>query len=146
MNDASELRSAGLKSTQPRLWVLEAFRASEKKHLSADDVYRALVSGHRDIGLSTVYRVLSQLTTATLLKKHQVASEAGAVYELDKGDHHDHCVCLDCGHIDEFRDAQIEALQEKVAAQKGFRLVAHSLVMYRRCSTANCPHRPARMA
>lgn len=136
----SELRSTGLKATVPRLKILELFQTAEQRHMSAEDVYRLLLAEDSDIGLATVYRVLAQFEQAGLLRRHHF--EAGrAVYELHDDEHHDHLVCLDCGHVEEFYDPEIEKRQIAVAQAKGFELVDHALSLYGRCIKSECPHR-----
>ncbi|MBE9549180.1 MAG: ferric iron uptake transcriptional regulator [Proteobacteria bacterium] len=124
-----DLRNAGLKVTQPRLRILELLANSEKRHHTADDLYRMLLAEGSDIGLATVYRVLSQFESAGLVAKHNF--EGGqASYELDEGEHHDHMVCLESGDVTEFISTEIEKLQEKIAAKHGYEIVDHSLVIY----------------
>lgn len=130
MEDA-ELKKAGLKVTLPRLKILQILESqpAENQHMSAEDVYRALLEAGEDVGLATVYRVLTQFETAGLVERHNF--EGGhAVFELDRGDHHDHMVCVDSGRVTEFCDPEIERLQRAIAAKAGFRLIGHSLVLY----------------
>ena len=139
--DPGELRSTGLKVTAPRLRVLELFQKSPERHLTADDVYRRLLDESADIGLATVYRVLTQFEQAGLLMRHHF--EGGkAVYELNEGSHHDHLVCMQCGRVEEFYDAEIEKRQARVARDRGFDIRDHSLYLYADCMKADCPHRP----
>ena len=140
MADANELKSIGLKATLPRLRVLELFQRSEQRHLTAEDVYRQLLSQNLDIGLATVYRVLTQFEQAGILSRSHFESDR-AIYELNQGEHHDHLVCLDCGRVEEFHDAEIEALQIKVAKKQGFEIADHALSIYAHCSKKDCPHR-----
>jgi len=127
------LKSSGLKATPPRIKVLEIFQRAEPRHLSAEDLYKALVAEGSEIGLATVYRVLTQLADAGLLTRSRF--ETGkAVFELNTGTHHDHLVCLGCGRVDEFYDAQIEARQREVARAIGFGLQEHALALYGLCS------------
>lgn len=136
----NELKNTGLKATLPRLKILEIFQKSDQRHLSAEDIYRVLVAEHSDIGLATVYRVLTQFEQAGLLSRQHF--EAGkAVYELHDEQHHDHLVCLDCGHVEEFYDAEIERRQSAVAKARGFTLADHALSLYAHCDKAVCPHR-----
>jgi Fur family ferric uptake transcriptional regulator len=121
MAHADELKNIGLKVTLPRLKILELFQAGTQRHMTAEDVYRQLLQQHVDIGLATVYRVLMQFEQADILKRSHFESER-AVYELNQGEHHDHLVCLDCGRVEEFHDAEIEALQVKVAKKRGLKL------------------------
>ncbi|HSI57782.1 MAG TPA: ferric iron uptake transcriptional regulator [Ideonella sp.] len=134
---AEELKTSGLKATLPRLKVLEVFQRAEQRHLSAEDVYRALLNEGADVGLATVYRVLIQFVEAGLLARQHF--EGGkAVFELNEGRHHDHMVCLRCGKVEEFYDAQIEQRQQAVARERGFELQEHSLAMYGLCSAPAC--------
>ncbi len=138
----NELKSTGLKATVPRLKILELFQNAEQRHMSAEDVYRLLLAEGSDIGLATVYRVLTQFEQAGLLSRHHF--EAGkAVYELHDDQHHDHLVCLDCGHVEEFFDAEIERRQNAVAKARGFELADHALSLYAHCTKVACPHRNA---
>lgn len=140
MSSAQSLKDIGLKATLPRRRVLELFENSKVRHLSAEDVYRSLVSEGIDIGLATVYRVLTQFEQAGLLSRQHF--ETGkAVFELNQGGHHDHLVCLQCGRVEEFYDAQIEQRQSEVARKRGFELRGHSLALYGDCTKADCPHR-----
>jgi Fur family ferric uptake transcriptional regulator len=140
-NHVDELKSSGLKATLPRIKVLEVFQKSTERHLSAEDVYRALLVDGSDVGLATIYRVLMQFEQAGLLNRNHF--EAGkAVFELNEGQHHDHLVCLDCGRVEEFFDAEIEARQRAVALQRGFDLQDHALSLYVRCTKLDCPTRP----
>jgi Fur family transcriptional regulator, ferric uptake regulator len=124
-----DLRKAGLKVTLPRLKILEILRDNCDRHMSAEDIYKALIEGGEDIGLATVYRVLTQFENAGLVARNYF--EGGtSVFELDDGEHHDHMVCVDTGDVIEFYDERIEALQEEIAAQHGFELKDHSLVLY----------------
>lgn len=141
---SSDLKNIGLKATVPRLKVLEIFQRSSAmegvRHMSAEDVYKALIAEHIDVGLATVYRVLTQFEQAGLLARNHF--EAGrAMFELNEGAHHDHLVCLTCGHVEEFVDADIEARQHKVAAERGFRLQDHALALYGECTKTDCEFR-----
>ena len=141
MSDPRELRDQGLKVTVPRLKVLDLFQHSPERHLTAEDVYRKLLEVHADIGLATVYRVLTQFEQAGLLMRHHF--EGGkAVYELNEGTHHDHLVCQQCGRVEEFYDAEIEKRQAKVAKERGFTIREHQLHIYADCVKPRCPHRP----
>jgi Fur family transcriptional regulator, ferric uptake regulator len=143
MPDSKDLRTIGLKATLPRLKVLELFQRSQQRHMTAEDVYKLLLDENADIGLATVYRVLTQFEQAGLLQRHHF--EGGrAVFELDEGTHHDHLVCLQCGRVEEFFDAEIEKRQHKIAKDKGFALHDHSLYLYADCTKSNCPNRNAR--
>jgi Fur family ferric uptake transcriptional regulator len=138
--EPSQLRRVGLKITVPRLKILEILAGSPTRHMSAEDVYRRLIETHQDIGLATVYRVLTQFESAGLVTRHHF--EGGtAVFELDEGEHHDHIVCEDCGRVEEFTDEAIEARQTAIATSLGFNLIGHSLILRGRCVRADCPHR-----
>ncbi len=143
MSKPAELKQAGLKATLPRLRILEIFQTTALRHLSAEDVYRALLADRIDIGLATVYRVLSQLEQAGLLKRSNIQPDK-AIYEIDDGLHHDHLVCLDCGKVEEFKDDGIERRQNEIAQERGFRLQEHALSLYATCTKADCPTRPQR--
>ena len=124
-----ELRKAGLKVTLPRVKILQILESSDNKHMSAEDVYKALIDGDQDVGLATVYRVLTQFETAGLVTRHSF--EGGhSVFELESGEHHDHLVCMETGKVIEFQNDTIESLQEKIAEELGFELVDHNLVLY----------------
>ena len=141
MTTSHDLKNAGLKATLPRRKVLELFETSKVRHLSAEDVYKALIAEGMDVGLATVYRVLTQFEQAGLLSRQHF--ETGkAVFELNQGGHHDHLVCLQCGRVEEFYDAEIEQRQSEVARKRGFELRGHSLALYGDCSKPNCPNRP----
>jgi Fur family ferric uptake transcriptional regulator len=130
--ESQDIRNAGLKVTLPRLKILELLEGNTARHMSAEDIYRRMMDLGEDIGLATVYRVLTQFETAGLVKRHNF--EGGhAVFELDRGHHHDHMVCLECGRVVEFEDELIEERQRAKAKQLGFSLVEHSLIMYGRC-------------
>ncbi len=139
-NNPSELKASGLKATLPRLKILEIFQNSPVRHLSAEDVYKMLLNDQMDVGLATVYRVLTQFEQAGLL--HRNHFEAGkAVFELNEGSHHDHLVCLDCGRVEEFYDDEIEKRQQKIAHARGFKIADHALALYGHCTKTDCPHR-----
>jgi Fur family transcriptional regulator, ferric uptake regulator len=137
---ADDLKSSGLKATLPRIKILEIFQHSSVRHMTAEDVYKALLGEGADIGLATVYRVLMQFEQAGLLSRSNFES-GKAVFELNEGKHHDHLVCLDCGRVEEFFDAEIEQRQRTVAISRGFELQEHSLALYARCTKANCEFR-----
>jgi Fur family ferric uptake transcriptional regulator len=141
---STELKASGLKATLPRMKILEIFQRSSQegvRHLSAEDVYKALLAVQLDVGLATVYRVLTQFEQAGLLTRSNF--EAGrAVFELNEGAHHDHLVCLTCGRVEEFVDVEIEQRQKRIAADKGFALSDHALALYGECTKEHCPHRP----
>ena len=136
----SDLRNIGLKATGPRLRILELFQTSGVRHLSAEDVYRQLIMEHIEVGLATVYRVLTQFEHAGLLERHHFES-GKAVFELNEGSHHDHLVCLQCSRVEEFQDEEIERRQKKIAKERGFALHDHSLALYADCTKTDCPHR-----
>ena len=141
MSSPQDLKSAGLKATLPRLKIINLFESSKVRHLTAEDVYRMLLGEGLDIGLATVYRVLTQFEQAGLLVRHHF--EGGkAVYELNEGKHHDHLVCLQCGKVEEFYDPEIEKRQAKIARERGFAIHDHSLYLYADCLKADCPDRP----
>ena len=140
MSSSQSLKDSGLKATLPRRKVLELFEHSKVRHLSAEDVYKSLISEGIDIGLATVYRVLTQFEQAGLLSRQHF--ETGkAVFELNQGGHHDHLVCLQCGRVEEFYDAEIEQRQSEVARKRGFELRGHSLALYADCTKQDCPNR-----
>lgn len=141
MTTRDHLKSLGLKATAPRKRILELFEASERKHLTAEDVYRILVSEDYDIGLATVYRVLMQFEQAGLLLRHRFDGDK-AIFELNPGDHHDHLVCMKCGRVEEFYDSEIEARQRAVAAERGFAIRDHHLTLYVDCERSNCEFSP----
>ena len=143
MSNASDLKTHGLKATAPRLRILSLFETSKVRHLSAEDVYRLLMNEGIDVGLATVYRVLTQFEQAGMLERHHFES-GKAVFELNEGHHHDHLVCLQCGRVEEFYDAEIEKRQTRVARDRGFAIREHSLYLYADCLKADCPHRSDR--
>lgn len=127
--EAQDLKKAGLKATLPRIRILETLENSGQKHLSAEDVYKALLDSGEDVGLATVYRVLTQFEAAGLVIRHNFDS-GHSVFELDRGSHHDHMVCLKTGKVIEFKNEQIEKLQQQIAEKHGYTLEDHSLVLY----------------
>ena len=137
MNKASHLKDIGLKATGPRLKILDLFEKSSARHLSAEDVDRLLLADEIDIGLATVYRVLTQFEQAGILDRHHFES-GKAVYELDEGAHHDHMVCMICGRVTEFFSQEIEELQTRIAEQHNFRIREHSLYLYGECTDCSC--------
>ena len=143
MPGAQDLKTTGLKVTAPRLKVLDIFHRATSRHLTAEDVYRALLSDSVDIGLATVYRVLTQFEQAGILLRSHFES-GKAVFELNEGNHHDHLVCLDCGQVEEFFDTKIEDRQRAIAREKGFALAEHALSLYGHCVRNNCPHKSAK--
>ena len=129
MQQRKELRKAGLKITLPRLKILEILEGAKLRHMSAEDIYKELLQSGEDIGLATVYRVLTQFEAAGLVTRHNF--EGGhSVFELDDGDHHDHMVCVETGDVVEFISEEIERLQEEIADKYGYELLDHSLVLY----------------
>lgn len=140
MSNVDELKSSGLKATLPRIKILEVFQRSERRHLTAEDVFKALLAEGADIGLATVYRVLMQFEQAGLLVRSNFES-GKSVFELNEGQHHDHLVCLSCGRVEEFFDAEIEQRQRTIAITRGFDLQDHSLALYARCTKTDCEHR-----
>jgi Fur family ferric uptake transcriptional regulator len=137
--ESSELRKAGLKVTLPRMKILDILENTGSRHQSAEDVYKALLDTGEDIGLATVYRVLTQFEAAGLVTRHHF--EGGhSVFELNEGHHHDHIVCVQCGSVVEFLDQTIERCQEQVANREGFRIRDHSLIIYGDCTRPNCPN------
>ncbi len=131
MNDAN-LKKAGLKVTLPRLKILQILEESDKRHLRAEDVYKALLQSGEDVGLATVYRVLTQFEAAGLVSRHHF-EEGHSVYELNEGEHHDHFLCVQCGRVDEFMDEVIEKRQRDIAERLGYRITDHCLYLYGVC-------------
>jgi Fur family ferric uptake transcriptional regulator len=129
MIENTELRKAGLKVTLPRLKILQLLESAGQRHMSAEDVYKALMEADEDVGLATVYRVLTQFEAAGLVVRHNFDG-GHAVFELADGGHHDHMVCVDTGEVIEFMDAEIERRQREIVKQHGFELVEHNLVLY----------------
>ncbi|MGY8786250.1 MAG: ferric iron uptake transcriptional regulator [Pseudomonadales bacterium] len=127
-----ELRKAGLKVTLPRVKILQIMESSQTKHLSAEDVYKALIEADEDVGLATVYRVLTQFESAGLVMRHHFEG-GSSVFELTTIDHHDHIVCQTCGSVEEFYDEVIESQQEMIAEKYGFRITDHSMYLYGIC-------------
>jgi len=135
--ESGELRKLGLKVTLPRMKILEILESSETRHMSAEDVYKVLLKAEEEIGLATVYRVLTQFEAAGLVTRHHF--EGGhSVFELNQGHHHDHIVCNQCGKVVEFVEETIERCQEKVAKKAGFKIRDHSLIIYGDCTKKNC--------
>lgn len=138
--ERQDLRDAGLKVTAPRLKILALLENTEGRHLTAEDIYRLLLETGGEIGLATVYRVLTQFEAAGLVTRHHF--EGGqAVFELDRGPHHDHIVCVHCGRIEEFYDKIIEERQRMVAEKLGFTLSDHAMTLYGECNSSDCPGR-----
>lgn len=142
MSNAHDLKNIGLKATLPRLKILELFEHSAVRHLAAEDIYRLLIKEGLDIGLATVYRVLTQFEQAGLLQRHHFES-GKAVFELKDSSHHDHLVCMQCGRVEEFYDPEIEKRQTRVAKERGFAIRDHSLHLYADCTKPDCPYRRA---
>jgi Fur family ferric uptake transcriptional regulator len=140
--EGKDLRKAGLKVTLPRLKILEILENSTTRHLSAEEIYRKLLDSSEDIGLATVYRVLTQFESAGLVSRHHF-EDGMAVFEINHGTHHDHIVCVDCGSVEEFVDTEIETRQDAIAKRLGFTIREHSLVLYGSCQRPNCPRRKA---
>jgi len=137
--ESSDLRKAGLKVTLPRMKILEILETSDTRHMSAEDVYKRLLEAREDIGLATVYRVLTQFEAAGLVTRHHF--EGGhSVFEMNEGHHHDHIVCTSCGKVVEFFDETIEQCQQAVAEREGFSIRDHSLIIYGECTRKNCPN------
>lgn len=127
-----ELQSAGLKVTAPRMKIFEILQNAPRRHMSAEDVYKALLDSGEDVGLATVYRVLTQFQAAGLVQRHNFESDH-AVFELDQGEHHDHLVCVKCDSVVEFVDEEIEKKQSEIAEKSGFVITDHELVIYGIC-------------
>lgn len=142
MSTSQDLKTIGLKATAPRLKILNLFGTSAVRHLAAEDVYRLLLNEGLDVGLATVYRVLTQFEQAGLLTRHHFES-GKAVFELNQGHHHDHLVCINCGRVEEFLDPEIEQRQTRIAVERGFAIREHALYLYAECVKKNCPHRVA---
>ena len=138
MTTPHDLKTIGLKATLPRLKILDLFEHSDVRHLTAEDVYKLLLKEGMDIGLATIYRVLTQFEQAGLLIRHHFES-GKAVFELNEGGHHDHLVCVQCGHVEEFYDAEIERRQVKIAKDRGFNIQEHSLQIYADVHQARLP-------
>ncbi len=127
--ESQELRKAGLKVTLPRVKILQILEGNENRHMSAEDVYKALLEAGEDVGLATVYRVLTQFESAGLVERHNFDG-GHSVFELDRGDHHDHMVCIESGNVIEFHNEDIERLQHEIAEEHGYEITGHSLVLY----------------
>ena len=133
MKNIEELKSTGLKATLPRLKILDIFQNGSQRHMTAEDVFRVLLEERSDIGLATVYRVLTQFEQAGILIRSNFES-GKAIYELDEGQHHDHFVCTSCGKVEEFYDAEIEKRQQSIAKSKGWVVHDHSMALYGQCA------------
>lgn len=142
MTKAEEIKSTGLKATLPRIKILEVFQSAQQRHLAAEDIFKILLAEGTEIGLATIYRVLLQFEQAGILIRNHFES-GKSVFELNQGQHHDHLVCLDCGHVEEFYDAEIEARQRAITQERGYVLQEHSLALYAHCHRMNCSHRLA---
>ncbi|MEH3085356.1 MAG: ferric iron uptake transcriptional regulator [Xylophilus ampelinus] len=143
MANIDELKNIGLKATLPRLKILEIFQKSAQRHMTAEDVFRVLLEERSDIGLATVYRVLTQFEQASILSRRHFES-GKAVYELNEGTHHDHLVCTHCGKVEEFYDAEIERLQQAVAKSMGWLMQDHAMSLYGLCSDCAVKTRASR--
>jgi len=130
--ESKDLRNAGLKVTLPRVKILEMLESANSRHLTAEDVYKRLLDAGEEIGLATVYRVLTQFEAAGLVKRHHFES-GHSVFEIHQGQHHDHILCVKCGRVDEFMDEIIEERQQVIAKQAGFEMTDHSLHIYGIC-------------
>jgi Fur family ferric uptake transcriptional regulator len=137
---SEELKNAGLKVTLPRVKILEILKTHPDLHMSAEDVYKTLLNTGEEIGLATVYRVLTHFEASGIVKRHNFEGNQ-SVFELDQGGHHDHMVCLDCGRIEEFNDDVIERQQQTIAKKLGFELAEHCLILYGNCTKNDCPYR-----
>jgi Fur family ferric uptake transcriptional regulator len=140
MSNADDLKSSGLKATLPRIKILDVFQHTNQRHMTAEDVFKALLTDGADIGLATVYRVLMQFEQAGILSRNHFES-GKAVFELNEGKHHDHLVCMDCGRVEEFYDPEIEKRQHSIAHSKGFELQDHALSLYAVCTKKNCQYK-----
>ena len=146
MSDSASLRKAGLKATVPRLRILEVMEGSDQRHFTAEDVYRALMDANEDVGLATIYRVLTQFEAAGLVVRHHFEGDR-SIFELGSGEgpcHHDHLVCERCGAIQEFFDDAIESAQQRVAAARGFEVTHHSLYIHGVCEQCQAAAKAAR--
>ncbi len=139
MKNIEDLKNTGLKATLPRLKILEIFQGGKQRHMTAEDVFRVLLDERSDIGLATVYRVLTQFEQAGILLRSNFES-GKAVYELNEGQHHDHFVCTSCGKVEEFYDAEIEKRQQMIADQMGWSIQDHAMSLYGQC--ADCAAKP----
>ncbi len=130
---SKELKQAGLKATLPRLKILQILENSSTRHMSAEDIYRALLESGEDVPIATIYRVLTQFETAGLVARHKFEGEH-SVYELNEGSHHDHILCIECGRVEEFVDETIEQRQRAIAEEHGFSMTDHSLIIQGLCA------------
>ncbi|WP_026289749.1 ferric iron uptake transcriptional regulator [Thioalkalivibrio sulfidiphilus] len=138
--ESQDLKKAGLKVTLPRMKILELLENSDDRHLSAETIYRQLLEGGEEIGLATVYRVLTQFEQAGLVNRHHFEGNQ-AVFELERGRHHDHIICVNCGRVDEFMDSVIEERQKAIAEKLGYTIKDHALTLYGECNKPDCPNR-----
>ncbi len=140
MSEPNDLKSVGLKATLPRIKILKIFESGPVRHLSAEDIYKILLTEGEDVGLATVYRVLTQFEGAGLLARQHF--EGGkSVFELNQGEHHDHITCRQCGRVEEFCDPEIEKRQQQIAEERGFYIREHALHIYADCVRKNCPNK-----
>ncbi|MFO7604352.1 MAG: ferric iron uptake transcriptional regulator [Gammaproteobacteria bacterium] len=130
--ESEDLKKRGLKATVPRMKILSFLESSKVRHMSAEDVYKALLEAGEEIGLATVYRVLTQFETAGLVSRHHFEG-GNSVFEIERGQHHDHILCVKCGQVDEFMDETIEVRQRKIAEEKGYAMTDHALYIYGVC-------------
>lgn len=140
MSNSDDLKNIGLKATVPRLKILDLFRKGAARHMTAEDIHQQLLAEDIEIGLATIYRVLTQFEQAGLLIRHFFES-GKAIFELNEGRHHDHLVCLQCGKVEEFFDPEIEKRQARIAKERGFAVVDHALYLYVECLRPDCPNR-----
>ncbi|EHQ52410.1 Fur family ferric uptake regulator [Ectothiorhodospira sp. PHS-1] len=140
--ETQEIKKAGLKVTLPRVKILQILETAEDHHMSAETIYRQLLSAGEEIGLATVYRVLTQFEAAGLVSRHHFEGNQ-AVFELERGRHHDHIVCVKCGRVDEFVDPIIEERQRAIAGKLGYTIQDHALIIYGECSQGGCPKKQA---
>ncbi|MFQ5470824.1 MAG: ferric iron uptake transcriptional regulator [Gammaproteobacteria bacterium] len=137
---STNLKQAGLKATLPRIKIIQILESSEKRHMRAEDVYKSLIESGEDVGLATVYRVLTQFESAGLVTRHHF-EEGHSVFEIDEGRHHDHIVCISCGKVDEFFDEVIEQRQKEIADKAGFEMTDHNLNIYGLCEDCRTDNR-----
>jgi Fur family ferric uptake transcriptional regulator len=140
MSQPQDLKNVGLKATLPRLKILKLFETSSQRHMTAEDVYKLLQAEGDEVGLATIYRVLTQFESAGLLVRHHFEGDK-SVFELNQGGHHDHLVCVNCGRVEEFYDPEIEKRQQKIAMERGFNLREHALYLFAECARPDCPNR-----
>jgi len=138
---SQELKKAGLKATLPRIKILHILEQSDRRHMSAEDIYRALLESGEDVGIATIYRVLTQFESAGLVTRHKFEGEH-SVFELNEGEHHDHILCMECGRVEEFVDETIEQRQKAIAAEHGFTMTDHSLIIQGICAACRKKRQP----